>query len=173
MLGLYREDLPEAAQHLPNKKSQEKLHDFKAVFREDLICLICLKDYIPTDICYRAVAGIPVKLSEQPISISLVDVAVCEIEEQTDNNVQMEKVKLTFSTLRELPTRQNIAFVIRTVDGSKFIIGSKERPYPTVRSAFGRLQQARRSRQPQASPTATLPSESTRFPIRQGKHSQL
>jgi hypothetical protein len=45
----------------------------------------------------------------------------------------MEKVKLSFSTLRELPTRQNIGFVIRTVDGKLYIIGSKERPYPTVK----------------------------------------
>ena len=90
-------------------------------------------DYLPSDICYKAVAGIPVSLSEHTISIPMVDVAVCEVEEQTDNNVQMEKVKLSFSTLRELPTRQNIGFVIRTVDGKLYIIGSKERPYPTVK----------------------------------------
>lgn len=90
-------------------------------------------DYLPSDICYKAVAGIPVAITQQPISIPTVDVAVCEVEEQTDNNVQMEKVKLSFSTLRELPTRQNIGFVIRTVDGKLYIIGSKERPYPTVK----------------------------------------
>ena len=90
-------------------------------------------DCLPSDVCYKAVAGIPVSLPEQPISIRIVDTAVCEIEEQTDNNVQMEKVRLTFATLQELPTRQNIAFVVRTVDGKMYVIGAKERPYPTVK----------------------------------------
>lgn len=88
---------------------------------------------LPSDIQYRAVAGIPINVTATPTRIDIVDLPVCEIEEQTDNNVQMEKAKLTFSTLQELPTRRNLAFVIKTLDGQEFIIGSKERPYPTVK----------------------------------------
>ena len=90
-------------------------------------------DNLPDDITYRAVAGIPVSGIDQPISVTLTDEAVCEVEQQNDNNSQIEKLKLTFSTLKELPTRQRLAFVIRTMHDEYFIIGAKERPYPTVK----------------------------------------
>ncbi|MBQ8712962.1 MAG: hypothetical protein IJ551_09145 [Prevotella sp.] len=88
---------------------------------------------LPADVIYRAVAGIPFQIPVQPISINLKGEAVCEVEESYDNNCQMEKAKLTFITLDEVPTRQNLAFVIRTADGDMFTIGAKERPYPTVK----------------------------------------
>lgn len=88
---------------------------------------------LPADVIYRAVAGIPVGITEQPISINLKGEAVCEVEEQYDNNCQMEKAELTFTTLDEVPTRQHLAFVIRTADNEMFVIGAKERPYPTIK----------------------------------------
>ena len=88
---------------------------------------------VPRDVPYRAAVGIKVELSQQPTDITLLGEAVCEVEEQFDNNVQMEKAKLTFQTLDEVPTGQHLAFVIQTVDGQRYIIGSQERPYPTVK----------------------------------------
>lgn len=88
---------------------------------------------LPADAAYRAVAGIPVAIGVQPTSIYFKGEAVCEVEEQYDNNVQMEKAKLTFTALAEVPTRQHLAFVIRTADNDMFVIGAKERPYPTVK----------------------------------------
>ena len=88
---------------------------------------------LPADVIYRAVAGIPFQIPVQPVSINLKGEAVCEVEESYDNNCQMEKAKLTFITLDEVPTRQHLAFVIRTADGDMYTIGAKEKPYPTVK----------------------------------------
>ena len=92
-----------------------------------------LRDYLPNDVVYRAVAGIPVSLSEQPISISMKGSAICEVEQSFDNNSYIEKAKLTFLTLDDVPVDQHPAFVIETVAGDIYVIGAKERPYPTVK----------------------------------------
>ena len=85
------------------------------------------------DIPYRAAAGITFSVTSQATNITLVGEAVCEVEEQTDNNVQMEKTKLTFVTLDVVPTHLPLAFTIRTANSESYIIGSQERPYPTVK----------------------------------------
>ena len=92
-----------------------------------------LRDYLPDDVVYRAVAGIPITLSEQPISITMKGETFCEVEQSFDNNSYIEKSKLTFLTLDDVPTDQHPAFVIQTVDGDVYVIGAKERPYPTVK----------------------------------------
>lgn len=92
-----------------------------------------LRDYLPDDVVYRAVAGIPISFSEQPISITMKGEAICELEQSFDNNSYIEKSKLTFLTLDDVPTDQHPAFVIETVDGDVYVIGAKERPYPTVK----------------------------------------
>lgn len=91
------------------------------------------RDYLPNDVVYRAVAGIPITLSEQPISITMKGKTFCEVEQSFDNNSYIEKSKLTFLTLDDVPTDQHPAFVIQTVDGDVYVIGAKERPYPTVK----------------------------------------
>ncbi len=91
------------------------------------------RDYLPDDVVYRSVAGIPVTLQEQPISINLKGEAICEVEQSFDNNSYIEKSKLTLYALDDVPTYQHPAFVIETVDGDKYVIGAKERPYPTVK----------------------------------------
>ena len=91
------------------------------------------RDYLPDDVVYRSVAGIPVALQEKPISINLKGEAICEVEQSFDNNSYIEKSKLTLYTLDEVPTGQHPAFVIETVDGDNYVIGAKERPYPSVK----------------------------------------
>ena len=88
---------------------------------------------IPRDIPYRAVSGVDVTLNQQPTDVRLVGEAVCEVEQQQDNNVQMEKVRLAFTTLDEVPTYLHLAFTIKTADNERYIIGSQEKPYPTVK----------------------------------------
>ncbi len=92
-----------------------------------------LHDYLPDDVVYRAVAGIPVTLNQQPIIINLKGKASCEVEQSFDNNSYIEKVKLDFSTLDDIPTEQHPAFVIETANGEFYVLGAKERPYPTVK----------------------------------------
>ena len=59
--------------------------------------------------------------------------ASCEMETQFDNNSQVEKASLTFYSLDELPTDEHLAFVITTVQGEAYIIGTKELPYPIIK----------------------------------------
>ena len=91
------------------------------------------RDYLPDDVVYRSVAGIPVSLEAAPITISMKGEAACEVEQSFDNNSYIEKAKLTFLTLDDVPTVQHPAFVIRTIDNRYYLIGAKERPYPTVK----------------------------------------
>ena len=91
------------------------------------------RDFLPDDVVYRAVAGIPVSVLHAPTTINMKGEAVCEVEMSFDNSSYIEKVKLTFSTLDDVPTDQHPAFVIRTANGDCFLIGAKERPYPTVK----------------------------------------
>ena len=91
------------------------------------------RDYLPDDVVYRAVAGIPIALQNQPVSITLKGEAVCEVEQSFDNNSYIEKTKLAFLSLDDMPTDQHPAFVIQTVNGDRYVIGAKERPYPTVK----------------------------------------
>ena len=91
------------------------------------------RDDLPDDVVYRAVAGIPISLEVEPTEIKLSGQAACEVEQSYDNNSYIEKSKLTFLTLDDVPTTQHPAFVIETVDEEYYVIGAKERPYPTVK----------------------------------------
>ena len=92
-----------------------------------------LRDYLPDDVVYRSVVGMSVSLLEQPISIPTNGESVCEVESTYDNNSYIEKAKLTFQTLTEVPTDLHPAFLFQTIDGSIYIMGAKERPYPSVK----------------------------------------
>ena len=91
------------------------------------------RDYLPDDVVYRAVAGIPITLQGDPTEIGMKGAAACEVEQSYDNNSYIEKSKLTFLTLDDVSLDQHPAFVIETVDEEYYVIGAKERPYPTVK----------------------------------------
>lgn len=91
------------------------------------------RDYLPDDVIYRSVVGMSITLLEQPIRINLKGEAICEVEQSIDNNSYIEKVKLTFLTLDDVPINQYPAFLFQTIDGDIYLLGAKERPYPTVK----------------------------------------
>ena len=95
-------------------------------------CIIPCAD-LPDDVVYRSVAGIPISLQETPTSITLKGEAVCEVEQSFDNNSYIEKAKLTFLTLDDVPADQHPTFVIKTANDEIYLIGAKERPYPTIK----------------------------------------
>ena len=92
------------------------------------------RSFLPDDVVFRAAVGIPVVLTQAPTELKLNGEAVCEVEQSFDNNCCVEKVKLSFSSLDTVPTTDYPAFVIKTADEDRlYLIGSKERPYPTVK----------------------------------------
>ena len=88
---------------------------------------------LPPDITLRALSGAPVGIYTTVQDLCLDGEAVCETEEQFDNNSLVEKAKLTFSTHDNLPVEGQLAFVVTTVNMESYIIGAKEQPYPTVK----------------------------------------
>ena len=89
---------------------------------------------LPDDVVYRSVAGIPISLLKiSTVSISLKGEAVCEVEKSYDNNSYIEKAKLQFLTLDDVPTDQHPSFAIKTANDEIYLIGAKERPYPTIK----------------------------------------
>ena len=88
---------------------------------------------LPDDVIYKAVVDMPITLPTTTTEITLKGEATCELEESPDNNCYIEKVKLNIPTLDDVPLQDYPAFVIQTVDGTKYVIGAKERPYPAVK----------------------------------------
>ena len=88
---------------------------------------------LPDDVIYKAAVGMPVALPTTMTEITLKGEATCEVEQSPDNNCYIEKVKLSFPTLDDVPTQVFPAFIIQTIDGTRYVIGAKERPYPAVK----------------------------------------
>lgn len=88
---------------------------------------------LPPDITLRALSGVPVGIFTTVTEICLQQKASCETEQQLDNNSMLEKATLVFFSLDVLPTHRHLAFIINTVNGDTFVIGTRERPYPTVK----------------------------------------
>lgn len=89
--------------------------------------------YLVPNITYRALASMSVPVYIPPSSrLKFYGDAVCDVTSADDNNTRIEKVTLTFHTAKTVPTTP-VAFVIRTVPGDTYIIGTKEAPYPVVK----------------------------------------
>ncbi len=89
---------------------------------------------LPADLIFQALAGYPVTITAASTSIPLASIPTCELEESPDNNTQTEKAKLTFTTLDTLPTITPLAFLITTAAGNHYILGTRERLYPTIKA---------------------------------------
>lgn len=86
-----------------------------------------------SELAYRAEAGIPIPIYRTPLAIPILGDATVELTESDDNNSQIEKVTLTFRTAQRIYTTRPSAFIVRTVEGKAYLIGSRARPYPTVK----------------------------------------
>ena len=89
---------------------------------------------LPADLIFQALAGYPVTITAASTAIPLTSIPSCELEESPDNNTQTEKAKLTFTTLDTLPTSTPLAFLITTASGNHYILGTRERLYPTIKA---------------------------------------
>ena len=90
-------------------------------------------DSLPADLIYQALTDCHVTIIASATEIALKSIPSCEIEESPDNNTQIEKAKLSFTTLDTLPTSMPLAFLITTASGNHYILGTREKPYPTIK----------------------------------------
>lgn len=88
---------------------------------------------LPSDIVFIALAGGMVPLFETMTYFDVAPGAVCEVEEEYSNGVQVEQAKLKFSTLAAIPTKEPLAFVFVTMNDEQLLIGAREKPHATVK----------------------------------------
>lgn len=92
-----------------------------------------LSSSLMASITQKALADAPVRVFADTFLIPHIGDAICEMETQFDNNDTLEKVKLSFSTTSQLPAREHLAFVIQTVDGKQYLIGTADKPFRHAR----------------------------------------
>lgn len=81
----------------------------------------------------KALAGLPLAVLEDSYIIHLVCAATCVCESEHDNNGRSSKAVLTFSTTDALPNDPDVAWLARQANGQWWLIGTAERPSPTVK----------------------------------------
>lgn len=87
---------------------------------------------LPDDIILKHLSGMPVGVFNSATPIGLYGDASCEAASEHDNGSSLEKTTLQFTTTDEIPTSQELAFVVEDVQGKSYVIGQKESPSPMV-----------------------------------------
>ena len=95
----------------------------------------CLCDNLQPNIVLKHSSGTPVGVFTDIVPIRFFGSPSCETTEEYDNNGRKAITTLTFVTNDNIPTYKHLAFVITDVSGTSFIIGSRERPYPVIKSS--------------------------------------
>ena len=88
---------------------------------------------LPSDIIFMSLAGGIVPLYDSVTYFDVAPGAVCEVEEEYGNGVQVEQAKLKFSTLAAIPTNEPLAFVFITMNDEQLLIGAREKPRATIK----------------------------------------
>ena len=84
-------------------------------------------------ITLQAIAKVPVGIFAQLSFLPFNKrTALCETETEFDNNSTLETATLTFYSSEELPTG-NLCFVVTSVNGEQYLIGTRETPHPFVK----------------------------------------
>ena len=79
-------------------------------------------------------SGTPVGIFAEITDIGFFGQPTCEAVEEYDSNGRRVVTSLKFVTNDNIPTYKHLAFVITDVSGTSYIIGSRERPYPVIKS---------------------------------------
>ena len=87
---------------------------------------------LPPDLLLKYLSGMPISIFASPTPIEHYGNASCEAVSEYDNGSRLEKTTLKFTTADEVPERQDLAFVVKDVQGREYVIGQKESPYPMV-----------------------------------------
>ena len=95
----------------------------------------CLCSNLQPNIVLKHLSGTPVGVFTEIVPIRFFGSPSCETTEEYDNNGRKVVTSLTFVTNDNIPTYKHLAFVITDASGTSFIIGSRERPYPIIKSS--------------------------------------
>ena len=95
----------------------------------------CLCSNLQPNIVLKHSSGLPIGVFTDIVPISFFGSPSCETTEEYDNNGRKAITALSFVTNDNIPTYKHLAFVITDVSGTSYIIGSRERPYPVIKSS--------------------------------------
>lgn len=80
----------------------------------------------------KFVAGLPIAIGTPGTELELVDAASASSLASEENNGLVCKAELEFKTLDEVPRDEDIAWAVQDADENWWLIGTRERNYPTV-----------------------------------------
>ena len=95
----------------------------------------CFCSNLQPNIVLKHSSGTPIGVFTDIVPIRFFGSPSCETTEEYDNNGRKVVTSLTFVTNDNIPTYKHLAFVITDVSGTSYIIGSRERPYPVIKSS--------------------------------------
>lgn len=81
----------------------------------------------------KSIAGVPIAILTEITDVIFSGEPTCEAVRDSDNNGRLEKTSLKFTTTQKIPDDHPLAFVVQCVNGEKFIVGAKERPFPIIK----------------------------------------
>ena len=80
----------------------------------------------------KYLAGVPVSVFADGISMPLHGEVTCQAADEHSNNGRTERVTLTFMTVGDVP-REPKAWLLRDANGNRWLIGSRERNWPVAK----------------------------------------
>lgn len=86
------------------------------------------------NLAFRCGAEMPVGVLTAITPIRFVGVPTCESTSQYENNGRLWETTLKFSSNDILPLHLHLGFVVKDASGNTFLIGSRERQYPSVKA---------------------------------------
>lgn len=93
--------------------------------------IACVK--LSPNVALKSLAGIPIAVLTDITDVVFFGEPICDVVTDDDNNGRSEKTSLKFTTNQAIPTDKPLAWVVKCVNGSTWLIGSQERPYPIVK----------------------------------------
>jgi hypothetical protein len=95
----------------------------------------CLCSNIQPNIVLKHSSGILVGVFTEITPVRFFGQPSYEAVEEYDNNGRKVLCTLKFVSNDNIPLHKHLAFVITDASGTSFIIGSRERPYPVIKSS--------------------------------------
>ena len=95
----------------------------------------CRCENIQPNIVLKYSSGIPVGVFTEITPVHFFGQPAYDAVEEYDNNGRKLLCTLKFVSNDNIPLHKHLAFVITEASGTSFIIGSRERPYPVVKSS--------------------------------------
>lgn len=95
----------------------------------------CLCENIQPNIVLKYSSGVPVGIFTEITPVCFFGLPSYEAVVEYDNNGRKVVSSLKFVSNDNIPLHKHLAFVITDASGTSFIIGSRERPYPVVKSS--------------------------------------